>query len=62
MIDILLTAAFTIEALLKMIALGMVFDKGSFLRYPWNIIDLFIVITSLVDAIYSAMGKSVSMS
>ena len=62
MIDILLTAAFTIEALLKMAALGMVFDKGSFLRYPWNIMDLFIVVTSLVDAIVSSTGRSKSMS
>ncbi len=32
-----------------MLAFGLLFDKGSYLRKIENILDLFIVITSLID-------------
>jgi hypothetical protein len=32
-----------------MLAYGLLFDKGSYLRKIENILDLFIVITSLID-------------
>jgi hypothetical protein len=34
---------------LKCIALGVVFDKGSYLRDSWSILDMFIVFTSIID-------------
>jgi hypothetical protein len=34
---------------MKIIALGLVFDQGTYLRYIENIMDLLIVITSLID-------------
>lgn len=33
---------------IKIIALGFIFNKGSYLRDPWNILDFFIVVTSLL--------------
>jgi len=33
----------------KSVALGLVLDKGSYLRESWNVLDFFIVCSSLVD-------------
>lgn len=38
-----------VEALIKIIAFGFVIDQGSYLRESWNILDFFIVVTSLID-------------
>ena len=40
---------FTLEAVIKIIALGFVFGKNTYLRDPWNVIDFFIVVTGLLD-------------
>jgi hypothetical protein len=40
---------FLAETLLKSIALGLVFDYGSYLREGWNQLDFFIVATSMLD-------------
>eukprot|EP00347_Sterkiella_histriomuscorum_P003601 403363663 len=48
-IDILFTFLFTVECIIKSICLGFVQDKGSYLRETWNILDFFIVISSLID-------------
>lgn len=58
-LDNCFTVLFTLEALVKIIALGFFFnnstlrEKGfvSYIRNPWNIIDLVVVIASLVDFI-----------
>ena len=39
------TFIYAIEALLKMLALGFVIPKRSYLRDSWNFIDFFVVIT-----------------
>ena len=36
---------YTIEAILKIIALGFFVHKKSYLRDPWNLIDFFVVIS-----------------
>jgi hypothetical protein len=36
---------FVIEAIIKIIAKGLVFGKETYLRDPWNILDFIIVIT-----------------
>jgi len=48
-LDIFLNVCFALEALVKIIALGFMMDNGSYLRESWNQLDLFIVITSLLD-------------
>lgn len=36
---------FCVEASLKILALGLVLHKGSYLRNVWNIMDFFVVVT-----------------
>jgi len=48
-IDILLTVLFTIEMALKVIALGLVLHKESYLRSGWNMLDGTIVIISIIS-------------
>ena len=39
---------FTIEAIIKIIALGFIFGKKTYLRDAWNVIDFFIVVTAIL--------------
>lgn len=43
---------FTIEALLKIIAMGFVMSKKSYLRSPWNILDFVIVLAGVVEVLF----------
>lgn len=36
---------FTVEASLKILALGLIFHRGSYLRNMWNIMDFVVVVT-----------------
>ena len=45
------TILFSLEALIKAVAFGFVMDKYSYLREYWNILDFFIVVSSLVDLV-----------
>lgn len=38
-------AIFTIEAALRILALGFVLHRGSYLRNMWNIMDFVVVVT-----------------
>lgn len=54
-IDTVLTGIFIIEVLIKMVAFGILFNgPNSYLRSVWNLIDLFIIITSVIK-IYSCV-------
>jgi hypothetical protein len=48
-IDIVVNVLFLIECINKNIACGTLMDEGSYLRDNWNRLDLFIVITSMID-------------
>jgi len=48
-IDYVLTGFFTLEAFIQMITHGFIFDKGSYTRKAENVMDFFIVVTSLID-------------
>ena len=49
-VDIVMTTIFVIEALAKIIAFGFLINgKDSYLRSPWNVMDLIIVIFSIVS-------------
>lgn len=41
--DIIFQAVYTAELLIKIFALGLVFNQGAYLRDPWNVFDLIIV-------------------
>lgn len=47
-IDLITTVIFALEAIIKIISLGLVFNgKQSYLRNTWNIIDFLIAILSV---------------
>lgn len=48
-LDLFFIIFFAFESLLKSIANGLVFEKGSYLRESWNQLDFFIVVTSIID-------------
>ena len=58
-LDYFFIAFFTLESLLKSIAYGFVFEKGSYLRESWNILDWFIVVTSLIDLAFTSINLPV---
>jgi len=39
---------FCVEALFKVVALGFVLHKGSYLRNVWNIMDFVVVVTGYI--------------
>lgn len=52
-IDTIFSCVFIVESLIKTISMGMIMDRGSYLRDTWNILDFFIVVCSLIDLILS---------
>lgn len=48
-IDWTFNILFLFEMMIKMIAMGLIMDNGSYLRESWNRLDCFIVITSMMD-------------
>ena len=47
---------FIFEMVIKIIALGFVIDRGSYLRESWNILDFFIVFCSILDMSLSTIN------
>ena len=47
------TAIFTLESIIKIISMGMVLHKHSYLRDPWNWLDLTVVIIGLINVLPS---------
>lgn len=45
------TALFTLEFVLKVVAMGFFLDKGSYLRDPWNTLDFLVVVSGLLDSL-----------
>lgn len=60
-IDIVVTALFSIELILKVIVFGFAFNgKDSYIRNAWNIMDFIIVAFSLVSLSLRDLGSKVS--
>uniref|UniRef100_F1KQB4 Voltage-dependent L-type calcium channel subunit alpha n=2 Tax=Ascaris TaxID=6251 RepID=F1KQB4_ASCSU len=55
-IEYLFIIVFTIECILKVIALGFLFHPGAYLRNAWNILDFIIVVIGLVSTALSRMN------
>lgn len=47
-IDYVFTGLYTIEMILKIMGMGFIINRGSYLRDSFNILDFFIVITSYI--------------
>ncbi|TNV88166.1 hypothetical protein FGO68_gene13672 [Halteria grandinella] len=50
-LDFAFTVIFTLESSLKIVALGLFLEKGAYLRSTENMLDFFIVVTSIIDNI-----------
>jgi voltage-dependent calcium channel R type alpha-1E len=48
-LDQIINYVFTFEMCLKIVSLGFIMDDGSYLRESWNILDFFIVSSSLLE-------------
>lgn len=55
-IDMFFTIIFAVEALIKIIAFGFVFEPTTYLRDDWNQLDFFIVVASIIDAAVSSIN------
>lgn len=53
-------AVFSLECLIKIVAMGFIIGKKAYLRDMWNVLDFFIVITGLIDLFLdqSSVGQS----
>ena len=47
--DFALGSCLVMEALMKIISYGMVFDQNTYLRDQWNVLDFLVVIASVID-------------
>jgi hypothetical protein len=51
-LDNTFTVLFLLEMLVKLVALGVIMDDGSYLRDNWNRLDFFIVNASIIELIF----------
>jgi hypothetical protein len=49
--DLFFTVVFVMEAIIKIVAMGFMRAKGSYVHDPWNLLDLLVVVTSVLDII-----------
>ena len=50
-LDVIFTSFFIMETIIKLIALGLIFHPGSFLRSIWNIFDIIVVGGAILDLV-----------
>ncbi len=48
-LDLTFTSLFVLEMLVKVLAYGLIFEKGAYLRNSWNILDFIVVIISILN-------------
>lgn len=47
--ELVFTIIFTVECLVKIIAMGLIIDQSCYLRDPWNWIDFTVVVGSILS-------------
>ena len=57
-LDTIFTIIFTLEFLMKSIALGFISQQDSYIRDNWNKLDFIIVISSLIDLMFKDLDLS----
>ncbi len=57
-VENLFLSLYTLEMLLKILGLGFICNKGSYLRDPWNILDFVIVTLAYVQIILQPEASS----
>lgn len=55
------TAFYTLEMVLKILGLGFVLNRGSYIRDPWNVLDFIIVVSSYLP-LFVGSGSSINVS
>jgi hypothetical protein len=50
-IENIFLALYTLEMVIKVLALGFIFNKGAYLRDPWNILDFTIVMSAYLTIV-----------
>ncbi len=59
--DLFFDAYYGAELVLKVLALGFVFNKGAYLRNSWNVFDFVIVTSSIVSRLFSTTNTYFSL-
>ena len=49
--DLVFTGIYTAEALMKILSIGLIMHKKAYLRDPWNVFDILILILSWISII-----------
>ena len=52
-----ISVIFIIEAVLKILVMGFICGKGTYLRDPWNVMDFLIVVFSIVNWVLESFGS-----
>jgi hypothetical protein len=55
LIDFSFNILFIVEMVVKIVAEGLVMDRGSYLRDSWNSLDFFIVMSSIIDMSFTGL-------
>ena len=58
-LNLIFNLAFIIEMVIKLMALGIIMDNGSYLRDNWNRLDFFIVFTSMIEMAFAGIDLPV---
>jgi hypothetical protein len=58
-LDLFFIIFFALESFLKALAMGLLFENGSYLRESWNQLDFFIVVSSIIDLIFDDINVPV---
>ena len=61
-INFAFSGVFILEAMLKILTSGFIFDKKAYLRDYWNMIDFLIVVAAIIDIIVAASSAQESDS
>ena len=56
--DIVFTLLFIAEMIVKILAYGLVFEKGAYLRNSWNVLDFMTVLVSILNLLEIGPGSS----
>uniref|UniRef100_T1IJS6 EF-hand domain-containing protein n=1 Tax=Strigamia maritima TaxID=126957 RepID=T1IJS6_STRMM len=60
--DVVFTGVFTVEMVLKVVDLGVIFHPGSYIRDLWNILDAIVVVVALVGFAFVDGNSQVSQN
>lgn len=58
--ELVLLYIYTFEMGLKVVYMGLVFDKNTYLRDSWNVLDFIVVVSGWIELEYSGIGVNLS--